>query len=167
MTLWNTVYLGPPSPSFAPKAKLCPIRCSPTLARSAGNTSASMATTSGRPTVQGSGSPCRSRSSKEHTRVKFRRLADVLEQAFFEVFGGFTWIERQFGGAFVVWLFEQVLNWTYIERGRLTDWCQRKGFHLFTRLRGSLLPAMLIQRENDRFVVLYKMCPDQRMRKSD
>ena len=36
-------------PSFAPKPKLCPISCSPTLPRSAGSTSASMATTSGHP----------------------------------------------------------------------------------------------------------------------
>jgi hypothetical protein len=65
-------------------------------------------------------------SLKDTRTSEIRRLADILEQAFFEVFGGFTWIERQFGGAFVIWLFEQVLNWTYIERGRLTDWCQRR-----------------------------------------
>jgi hypothetical protein len=35
--------------SFAPKVKRCPTSCSPTSLRSVGSTSASMATTSGRP----------------------------------------------------------------------------------------------------------------------
>ena len=55
-------------------------------------------------------------SLKHSRKIALQRLGEALEQAFFEVFGAFRWIERQFGGAFVVWLFEQVGYWGATEQ---------------------------------------------------
>ena len=60
-------------------------------------------------------------------------------------------------GAFAIWLFEQVLDWTYIERGCLTAWRQRR-FPSLHRAHGISTAVMVVQRESERLTVLYKMC---------
>ena len=53
--LWNTIYLGHAVAELRAQAETLPISCSPTLPRSAGSTSASMATTSGHPSRSSGG----------------------------------------------------------------------------------------------------------------
>jgi hypothetical protein len=91
------------------------------------------------------------------------RLSPVLEQGVVQVFGGLQWIERRYGQVFVQWLFEQILTWTFVERGRLTNWCKRRRLPLYTCLRGSMLPAIMVEEQAEVLVVYYKFCPDQRM----
>lgn len=92
-----------------------------------------------------------------------RQLSGVLEQGFLETFGSFAWIERRFGRPLLEWLFEQVLKWTFIERGRLIEWCRYRGLHIFSRLRGSMLPVLFIDEQQEELVVYYKLCPGARM----
>ena len=78
-----------PLPSFAPKTRRCPINCSLTLPRSAGSTSASMATTSGHPNRSSRGfgrceirAPPSSMLLSVVARVDFRRRALSVRNVF-------------------------------------------------------------------------------------